>query len=180
MRADTSTKQRTAETRVLAGAKLAARCGSAVGSWLAVVASSRSRNSTTPAMLPRPGLAEPLLPSRSPNHVVTNTTVFEYTAPPISPATNVGDTDTAAGDRKQQELPRAAVHVRAGGGSREIPERKPADQRHRPARFPNAMTRSDPAKDSTRFALVGGERANRSATAAPKESISRTLRERYF
>ncbi|KAJ8865848.1 hypothetical protein PR048_033370 [Dryococelus australis] len=48
-----------------------------------------------------------------------------------------------------------------GRGSGRSP-RKPADQRHRPARFPHAKIR---------FALVGGERANRSATVAPKLQI---------
>ncbi|KAJ8880239.1 hypothetical protein PR048_016705 [Dryococelus australis] len=44
--------------------------------------------------------------------------------------------------------------------------RKPADQRHRPVRFPHAKIRSDPAGDWTRITLVGGEQANRSATVA--------------
>ncbi|KAJ8888262.1 hypothetical protein PR048_007749 [Dryococelus australis] len=51
-------------------------------------------------------------------------------------------------------------------GKREIPRRL-ADQWHRPARFPHARLRNDPAGDWARTALVGSEQANRSATAAP-------------
>ncbi|KAJ8868635.1 hypothetical protein PR048_030174 [Dryococelus australis] len=47
-----------------------------------------------------------------------------------------------------------------------ISPRKPANQRHRPAR-----SHLDPTEDSkSRFALVGGEKSNRSATAAPGEN----------
>ncbi|KAJ8876884.1 hypothetical protein PR048_021333 [Dryococelus australis] len=42
---------------------------------------------------------------------------------------------------------------------------KPADQQNRPARFPLAKS-GDPAGDLTRFAMVGGQRANRLATMA--------------
>ncbi|KAJ8876769.1 hypothetical protein PR048_021216 [Dryococelus australis] len=52
------------------------------------------------------------------------------------------------------------------GGNWKSP-RKPADQRHRPARYPHAKIRSDPAGFETRIALVGGEQANHSATVAP-------------
>ncbi|KAJ8897783.1 hypothetical protein PR048_003133 [Dryococelus australis] len=44
--------------------------------------------------------------------------------------------------------------------------RKPANQRHRPARFPHVKIRSDPAGDSTRIASAGGEQSNRSATCS--------------
>ncbi|KAJ8894983.1 hypothetical protein PR048_000291 [Dryococelus australis] len=48
-----------------------------------------------------------------------------------------------------------------GRGKREI-------QRHRSARFLQAKIWSDPARDRTRIALVGGEQVNRSATVAPR------------
>ncbi|KAJ8866774.1 hypothetical protein PR048_032635 [Dryococelus australis] len=48
----------------------------------------------------------------------------------------------------------------------EIP-RKPADQRHRAARFPHAKIRIEPAGDRTRIALVVDEQASRSAIVAP-------------
>ncbi|KAJ8872149.1 hypothetical protein PR048_025751 [Dryococelus australis] len=55
-----------------------------------------------------------------------------------------------------------------GGGNGRSP-RKHADQRHRPTRFPNTNIWSDPPGELTRIALVGGEQANRSSTAAPTE-----------
>ncbi|KAJ8879133.1 hypothetical protein PR048_019739, partial [Dryococelus australis] len=57
-----------------------------------------------------------------------------------------------------------------GGGTGNLRE-KPADQRHRPARFSHVNIRSDPAGDQTRIALVGSEQANRSATMAPKSTM---------
>ncbi|KAJ8869575.1 hypothetical protein PR048_028567 [Dryococelus australis] len=65
--------------------------------------------------------------------------------------------------------PPKAIRVQSpagGGNGRSL--RKPADQRHRPARFPHANIRSDPAGDSTQMiAMVEGEQTNRSATVAP-------------
>ncbi|KAJ8895716.1 hypothetical protein PR048_001053 [Dryococelus australis] len=49
-----------------------------------------------------------------------------------------------------------------GGGNGRSP-RKPADQRHRPARFPRAKFRSDPPGDRTRFTVMGGKQSARSA-----------------
>ncbi|KAJ8894224.1 hypothetical protein PR048_006836 [Dryococelus australis] len=66
-----------------------------------------------------------------------------------------------------------------GGGNRKS-LRKPADQRHRPARFPHAKIRSDPAGDSTRIALVVGEQANRSASVAPQARLQRAAFVCYF
>ncbi|KAJ8888046.1 hypothetical protein PR048_007532 [Dryococelus australis] len=55
--------------------------------------------------------------------------------------------------------------MKGRGGNGRSPTRL-AEQRHRPARFPQRKS-GDPTGDRTRFALVGGGWANRSATAAP-------------
>ncbi|KAJ8893943.1 hypothetical protein PR048_006544 [Dryococelus australis] len=55
-----------------------------------------------------------------------------------------------------------------GAGGNGIFPRRPADPRHRPARFPNAKLRCNPAGDRARIALVGGEQANLSVTAASR------------
>ncbi|KAJ8867920.1 hypothetical protein PR048_031729 [Dryococelus australis] len=61
-----------------------------------------------------------------------------------------------------------ASESKSGGNWRRL--RKPANQRYRPARFPHAKVRSDPAGDRTRFALSGGEQSNRSTITAPCSS----------
>ncbi|KAJ8896830.1 hypothetical protein PR048_002176 [Dryococelus australis] len=66
----------------------------------------------------------------------------------------------------QLTSPSSAIKTSMGLGNGRSP-RKPADQRHRPARFPHAKIRCDPAGDCTRIVLVGGEQANRSVTVAP-------------
>ncbi|KAJ8869892.1 hypothetical protein PR048_028901 [Dryococelus australis] len=67
----------------------------------------------------------------------------------------------------------AALECR--GGRNGNTQRKPADKRHRPARFPHAKIRDEPARDRTRIALVGGERPSHCATAAPRI----TFKKRY-
>ncbi|KAJ8869046.1 hypothetical protein PR048_030597 [Dryococelus australis] len=57
--------------------------------------------------------------------------------------------------------------LRADEGEVRSP-RKPADQRHCPARIPLAKIRNEPDEDLIRFALVGGEQSNHSATAVPE------------
>ncbi|KAJ8874349.1 hypothetical protein PR048_025197 [Dryococelus australis] len=65
-----------------------------------------------------------------------------------------------------------------GGGNGRSP-RRPADQRHHPARFPHAKIRGDPAGYLTRIALVGGELANRSATVEELTDISIWLPQKW-
>ncbi|KAJ8869200.1 hypothetical protein PR048_030772 [Dryococelus australis] len=60
------------------------------------------------------------------------------------------------------------LNERVGGNGRS--PRKPADQRHRPARLPLAKIQKCPgAGDLARFALAGGEQANRSVTEPPPQ-----------
>ncbi|KAJ8869256.1 hypothetical protein PR048_030828 [Dryococelus australis] len=66
--------------------------------------------------------------------------------------------------------------VTDGGNGR--PPRKPS-KRHRLARFPHAKNSGKGGGDRTRFALVGGEQTNRSATAAPFSSFEAQKRASY-
>ncbi|KAJ8893076.1 hypothetical protein PR048_005659 [Dryococelus australis] len=64
----------------------------------------------------------------------------------------------------------SALECKDGGNGR--PPRKPADQRHRAARFPHVEIWGDSAGNRTRLALVGGMNSNQNTTVA---LISRAL-----
>ncbi|KAJ8872265.1 hypothetical protein PR048_025867 [Dryococelus australis] len=52
------------------------------------------------------------------------------------------------------------------------PQRKPADQRHSPARYPRAKCRGDLAGNRTRFAVVGSAHPSHYTTAAPRGDLA--------
>ncbi|KAJ8872601.1 hypothetical protein PR048_026207 [Dryococelus australis] len=58
--------------------------------------------------------------------------------------------------------------------------RKPSEQRNCPARVPHAKIRECLAGDRTRFAMAGGEQANRSDTAVPAYIVATGLLTRAF
>ncbi|KAJ8887576.1 hypothetical protein PR048_013793 [Dryococelus australis] len=72
----------------------------------------------------------------------------------------------------------AAPELEGRGNGRS--PRKPADQRHSPARFLHAKIRSDPAGDWTLIALVGGEQYNHNTTAATTSNLNQDTVEPKF
>ncbi|KAJ8881250.1 hypothetical protein PR048_017726 [Dryococelus australis] len=73
------------------------------------------------------------------------------------------------------------IRVKRGGyGAAPVRARNPADQRHRPARFPHAKIRVDPAGKQTRFALVDGEWSINFTTAAPLYALTAQQRRKHF